>query len=83
MEKSSLGLIIGGLAGFLLISGLGETVFGDLEVLGDLNVTGNITAENVFIPTHAFGATNITQTIALVDTWYNINWSYTHVEGEF
>ena len=77
MQKSSWGLLIGGLAGFLLISGIGEIVWGDLEVIG------NITAENVFISTHAFGSTNITQTVAVVDTWYTINWSYTHVEGNW
>ena len=75
MEKSSLGLIIGGFMGFILISGIGEIICGNLEV------TGNVTAENVFIPTHAFGATNITQTVALADTWYTFNWSYTHIEG--
>lgn len=47
----------------------------------NVDVSGNITAENVFIPTHAFGATNITQTVAVADTWYTINWSYTHIEG--
>jgi len=77
VERSSIGMVIGGLMGFLLVSGLGEIVWGNLEV------TGNITAENVFIPTHSFGSTNITQTVAQVDTWYNINWSYTHIEGNW
>ena len=89
MEHKSKGLILGFLAGAILISGLGEIVFGDLEVRGNLSVAGNITAvgnitgENVFLKTHAFGATNITQTVALVDTWYTINWSYTHLDGSW
>ena len=53
----------------------------DTEIAGSLEVIGNITAENVFIPTHAFGATNITQTVAVADIWYTINWSHTHIEG--
>ena len=41
MEKENKFLLFGAFAGFLLISGIGEIVFGDLLVKKNLNVTGN------------------------------------------
>ena len=46
--------------------------FVNLFVTGNLNVTGNVTAENVFLPTFLFAHTNNTIQVASIGVWYNI-----------
>ena len=47
-------------------------VDGWLRITGNLNVTGNITAENVFLPSFVFAHTNNTIQVASTGVWYNI-----------
>ncbi len=43
-----------------------------LHVVGNANVTGNITSENVFIPQYIFAHTNRTHVLASANVWANI-----------
>lgn len=43
------------------------------RIRGDLNVSGNITSNNVFIPQYIFSHTNRTIPVLGVDTWTNVS----------
>ncbi len=47
-------------------------VDGWLTITGSLNVTGNITSENVFIPSYIFAHDNATMVLASANEWANI-----------
>jgi len=47
----------------------------DSLIDGDLNVTGNITAENVFLPQYIFSHTNETISVIGANKWTNITFS--------
>jgi len=47
-------------------------VDGWLTITGNLNVTGNVTAENVFLPSFLFAHTNNTIQVASAGVWYNV-----------
>ena len=58
--------------GFDLIIDPKEVGSGDLRVLGDLSVTENVTAENVFLPQYIFPHTNRTIPLVSANVWANI-----------
>jgi hypothetical protein len=47
---------------------------------GDLNVTGNITSENVFIPQYAFSHTNETINLVSANVWANVTFTQENTE---
>ena len=49
-------------------------VLGNVFFDGNLNVTGNVTAENVFLPTFLFAHTNDTIPVASAGVWYNVTY---------
>ena len=57
--------------------------FVNLFVSGDLNVTGNITSENVFIPQYIYSHTNATIPILGVNTWTNITFAQEDTDINF
>ena len=50
-------------------------VDGWLRITGNLNVTGNVTADNVFIPQYMYAHTNATIPVAGASVWTNITFS--------
>ncbi len=44
----------------------------ELNVIGNVNATGNITSENVFIPSYIFAHDNTTMVLASANEWTNI-----------
>ncbi len=50
-------------------------VDGWLRITGNLNVTGNITSENVFIPQYIFSHTNETIPLTTASVWQNVTFS--------
>lgn len=44
----------------------------------NVNITGNITAQNVWLPVYAFVHSNLTTDLLLTETWYNL--TYNHCE---
>ena len=48
---------------------------GWLTITGSLNVTGNVTAENVFLPAYAFAHTDANISIDSAGAWYNITFN--------
>jgi len=53
---------------------------GQLRVLGDLNVTGNITAENVFLPAEIRTANNKSQSVSVSNEWVNVTFDKKQTE---
>lgn len=52
-----------------------ETVVVNLTNTGDGTFTGNVTAENVFLPAFVFAHTNNTIQVAVAGTWYNVTFN--------
>lgn len=48
-----------------------------LDVVGDINATGNMTAQNVFLPAYIFAHVDTTIPVASGGTWYNITFNDT------
>lgn len=56
--------------------GIGTTIPSHkLNVIGDINATGNITSENVFIPQYIFSHTNVTIPVKGASVWTNVTFS--------
>ena len=64
-----------------LTFGFGEfidnLVDGWLRITGNLNVTGNVTAENVFLPSHIFTHTDVSLPVISAGVWVNVTFGDT------
>ena len=58
-------------------------VDGWITITGSLNVTGNITSENVFIPQYVYSHTNETITLNSANVWENITFEQENADIKF
>ena len=63
-------------------SGTDFTDTGGLNLADNLDVNGNVTADNVFILADIFGHTNSSQSVSSAGVWYNVTYTHSNSDPE-
>ena len=61
----------------------GDVMTGGLNISGDLNVTGNVTSENLFIKQYIFAHTNRTHSLVTMSVWANLTFDQEQTDIKF